>query len=119
MFYSDIHTLGSYSHVGVEATGNCYLDLAENIDGRLFFAGEATNMCNPASMQGAYSSGLRAAYEIHMTLNRPSILQNNRQHESQAFGENLKNCVTYHTKDTAQDLRKNGEMSNFQIDTPG
>ena len=51
---------GSYSSVGVGSLGGEDYDImAESVGDRLFFAGEHTTRKYPATMHGAFESGLR------------------------------------------------------------
>lgn len=61
---ADPLSYGSYSHIRVKSSGKDYDILAENVGGRLFFGGEATTRQYPATMHGAYLSGLREASRI-------------------------------------------------------
>lgn len=54
---------GSYSHVAAHALPGDY-DLMAKSTGNLYFAGEATCGTHPATVHGAYLSGLRAAKEV-------------------------------------------------------
>ena len=55
---------GSYSYLPVGATPSLREDLARPVNGRLFFAGEATSSEAPATVHGALASGTRAAREV-------------------------------------------------------
>jgi monoamine oxidase len=56
----DPWTRGSYSSVPPGCAGSAdYQDIAANVDGRVFFGGEASSYRYPAQMHGAYDSGLR------------------------------------------------------------
>ncbi|MWV48493.1 NAD(P)-binding protein [Rathayibacter sp. VKM Ac-2803] len=61
---TDPYSLGSVSYLPVGATPEHRDDLAQNVLDRLFFAGEATDTEAPATLQGAWNSGVRAAGEI-------------------------------------------------------
>ncbi|KAF7592201.1 Lysine-specific histone demethylase 1A [Aspergillus hancockii] len=60
---SDKFTRGSYSYVAAQALPGDY-DLMAKPIGNLHFAGEATCGTHPATVHGAYLSGLRAAGEV-------------------------------------------------------
>jgi monoamine oxidase len=64
----DPFTYGSYSFIPVGATGEEHDILAEPINNKLFFAGEATHRRFPATVHGAYLSGIREAERIYSQL---------------------------------------------------
>ena len=72
---SDKFTRGSYSYVAAEALPGDYDLMAQPI-GNLHFAGEATCGTHPATVHGAYLSGLRAASEIIETIVGPLEIPN-------------------------------------------
>ncbi|KAK9464394.1 flavin-containing amine oxidoreductase-domain containing protein [Lipomyces arxii] len=85
-WHMDPFSQGSYSYVGPNATGADYDALAKpEYDSNLFFAGEATSRTHPATVHGAYLSGLRAAEEIfrsivgNITLASPLVQPKPRQ----------------------------------------
>lgn len=61
---TDPYALGAYSCHIVGSTPQQRDDLAYNINGRIFFAGEATERQYYQTVHGAYLSGLRAASEV-------------------------------------------------------
>ncbi|KAJ5769951.1 uncharacterized protein N7511_002002 [Penicillium nucicola] len=66
----DPFTYGSYSYVAAAAFPEDYDLMAKQI-GNLHFAGEATCGTHPATVHGAYLSGIRAASEIVETIAGP------------------------------------------------
>ncbi len=61
---SDPYTRGSYSYVGVGASGKDYATLSEPVNDRVFFAGEHTHRAYPSTVHGAYLSGVREAERV-------------------------------------------------------
>lgn len=60
----DEFSFGSYSYLAIDASAADLDALASPVDGKLFFAGEATHSKHFATTHGAYLSGIRAANEI-------------------------------------------------------
>jgi monoamine oxidase len=63
-WHKDQFSYGSYSYLPVGATPEDYDHLAQAIDDKLFFAGEATSKDYFATVHGAFLSGKRVANEI-------------------------------------------------------
>jgi lysine-specific histone demethylase 1 len=62
---------GSYSSIAVGALGGEEYDiLGQSVAARVFFAGEATTKKHPATMHGAFFSGLR---EVRAGLSSPRL----------------------------------------------
>lgn len=61
---SDPYAMGSYSHVPVGASLSDFDRIGSPVDGRLYFAGEATSSTDYMTAHAAYMSGLRTARSI-------------------------------------------------------
>ena len=66
----DSYAQGAYSYPAVGATSAHYDTLAAPVQDRLFFAGEATDANYPATVHGAYLSGLREARRIQASFEK-------------------------------------------------
>lgn len=64
----DENSYGAYSFVPVGATDKYYDDLAQSLNDKVFFAGEATEKKHHATVLGAYLSGKREAKKIKKLL---------------------------------------------------
>ena len=60
----DAFSRGTYSFIPVGATPADYDVMAEPVAGKLYFAGEATNRRDPATVHGAYLSGRREGRRV-------------------------------------------------------
>ncbi|KAK2747324.1 hypothetical protein FQN57_002222 [Myotisia sp. PD_48] len=86
----DKFTRGSYSYVAADALPGDY-DLMARPIGNLYFAGEATCGTHPATVHGAYLSGLRAAKEVlesilgPINVPSPLVLPKNKTNNSSSF----------------------------------
>jgi monoamine oxidase len=61
---SDPNSFGAYSFMSVGAKAEYYDTMAQPIDSRVFFAGEATHRTYPGTVHGAYLSGIREANRV-------------------------------------------------------
>lgn len=66
---SDKFAMGSYSYQKVGSTEPSRKYLAAPLDGKVFFAGEATHSRYPSTTHGAFLSGKKVAYKILKLLN--------------------------------------------------
>lgn len=109
---SDKFTRGSYSYVAADALPEDYNLMAQNI-GNLHFAGEATCGTHPATVHGAYLSGLRAASEIIEFIMGPIEIPDPLVPEK--TGNNHTNTPSGTSSTTTQ---RQTESSSLNPDTP-
>ncbi len=60
----DPFSKGSYTHIPVGARPKYYEAIAQPIQNRVFFAGEATTQDYPGTVHGAFLTGVREAKRI-------------------------------------------------------
>ena len=61
---SDVWSRGAYSYVPAGESFAQHAELGKPVGERLFFAGEATSEDHPATVHGAYMTGVRAARQV-------------------------------------------------------
>ncbi|KAL8142489.1 hypothetical protein V2J09_015521 [Rumex salicifolius] len=111
----DKYCYGSYSYVAVGASGDDYDILSESIaDGRVFFAGEATNKQYPATMHGAFLSGMREAANMLRTARRKGLISANEAKNTEEKEEN-QICPDLNKLFEKPDLK----FGNFSVDISG
>jgi monoamine oxidase len=74
----DPFSLGSYSYVPVGSKQSLRRQIAIPVENRVFFAGEATSQFFPATVHGAFLSGVRAAYEIMLADAKADLMKDGR-----------------------------------------
>lgn len=65
---SDPFSYGSYSYLPAGVNAEYYRSFMRPVSHKLFFAGEATSMTDPATTHGAYNTGIRAAKQVIATM---------------------------------------------------
>lgn len=71
---SDPFSLGSYSYIPVGSKQGMRKTIGLPVENRVFFAGEVTSQFFPATVHGAFLSGVRAAYEIMLADTKEDIM---------------------------------------------
>lgn len=71
----DPHACGSYSYIPVGSKQGYRRQLGLQVENKVFFAGEATSQFFPATVHGAFLSGVRAAYEIMLADTKEDIMK--------------------------------------------
>jgi monoamine oxidase len=71
---SDPFSLGSYSYTPVGSKQSYRRQIGMPVENKVFFAGEATSQFFPATVHGAFLSGVRAAYEIMMADTKEDLM---------------------------------------------
>jgi monoamine oxidase len=71
----DPFSLGSYSYVPVGSKQSLRRQIGIPVENRVFFAGEATSQFFPATVHGAFLSGVRSAYEIMLANAKADLMK--------------------------------------------
>lgn len=64
-WYKSQHVGMSYSYIPTNCSADTFDNLEEEVNNKIYFAGEATNKQFPQTLAGAYLSGLREAEKIY------------------------------------------------------
>lgn len=113
----DPFSRGSYSYIAKGSNGDHYDKLSYSVKDKVYFAGEATIRKWPASVHGAYLSGIREARKImnnHYIHNEESIISTPTQTKSRRKRKNSKNNLN-NNKLSSQVIKAG--LTEFPTDT--
>ncbi|MCB2066282.1 MAG: FAD-dependent oxidoreductase [Erythrobacter sp.] len=104
---------GSYAHVALGSTPRDFATLAQPVDSRLFFAGEATSSDQWATIHGAWRSGLRAAAEVtgDAALLPPAHFTEDRRWRAQTMRANRFLALSRRETDQAELARRTAALA--------
>ncbi|GBG33200.1 Lysine-specific histone demethylase 1-like 1 [Hondaea fermentalgiana] len=102
---SDPMARGAYSYVAVGATGEEYDLIAEPVNERIFFAGEATSREHPATTGGAMLSGLREACKLATRFGRQIQISQQFPQAQRAAEQLLRSTGNWYGREEVKKLR--------------
>lgn len=71
-WYQQEHIKMAFSYIPVNAGANAFENMEKDVDGQIFFAGEATHKQFHQTLTGAYISGMREAEKVYRALTTSS-----------------------------------------------
>lgn len=106
------NSYGAYSYTAVETQMQHFDDLAENINDKVFFAGEHTHIDYFSTAHGAYLSGIREADKIiALGVTLPvELLTFEAQHKNSKIHLNWATAVEDHTESFTIEQSRDGQV---------